>query len=335
MGKFYIDVEKTGKSVTALRNQKENLVGQRRELNKVYNNLWLSNETDTIKQILEKLDQNIKLEADEVEFMANALEAIINLYTQTENNILLYIQNGQNLTAPNNQGGGNSEENGNTPDNPEEKKDEEENKEDDPFNVYEWLSEQTGIPQEVLEALAFILSFIPVVNCLTDIIDLVNDFSEFYNDKELDAGEMVVLALDLISFVSDINTALNIIEGAKKATKVAKSANIEAKKASGEAKKAAQKAAERSGKKGKSTVRAVNRANTAAKKANEAKKAAKNANKIAFNDIKEQLKKETRKNVKNYLEPDPEDPLSVPGMTKDIIKEQVKQRNYYKNRNVS
>lgn len=90
------------------------------------------------------------------------------------------------------------------------------------------LGESTVEIRNAIEIIKFILGFIPVINCITDIYQLVDDVTQALSDDgKISGGEWLALGADVIFLGLDVVAAGDII----KAVKVAKVANTEAKAA--------------------------------------------------------------------------------------------------------
>ncbi len=323
MSKFNIDTVKTQNEITAILGHKDSLDKQREQMKKVCEDLFLGNDTETIKQVIEGLETILSKEEQQIVILANALQDALNCYTDTESRIIAYINSqGEIITTPE----GNGE---NAPSDPTNTPSDDKDKDDEPFNVYDWLSEQTGIPKEVIDIIATILSFIPVINCVTDIIDIVNDVSAAWgDDHKISFGEAGVIIFDIVNLGMDIVAAGEIIKGLSKAVKTAKSAKTAAKTADEAAKIAAKKAEKAAAKTGGSVpvTKAAKKATKAAKEADKAKdkaKVAKEAWEAAKQAEKEQLKeiaKKTGENAKDYFIGDGSD---QPGIVKEEASEYI------------
>ena len=89
------------------------------------------------------------------------------------------------------------------------------------------LGESTVEIRNAIEIIKFILGFIPVINCITDIYQLVDDVTQALSDDgKISGGEWLALGADVIFLGLDVVAAGDII----KAVKVAKVANTEAAK---------------------------------------------------------------------------------------------------------
>ena len=307
MGKFYIDVDQATAQVTRLRNHKSGLTARKSRLMEVHSDLWIGVETEAIREVLERLNSNLELEANQVEILATALEKIIALYVKAETDITNHINGGQATTPPSGNGNGTTPSDnsgdGSKPSKPEQGDNSgDEEDPDEPFNVYDWLAEESGLPKDVIETIALILSFIPVINCLTDIIDIINHVSEALGDDgKISWQEGAVIAWDIVNLGLDIASAGEIIKGATKAVKSVKAANTAAKHADDVAEAAAKTAAKKAAKSGGSVpaTKAAKKATKALKRAEKAADKAKAAKEAAKQVTKETAKKAAKKAAKD------------------------------------
>ena len=145
------------------------------------------------------------------------------------------------------------------------------------------LGESTVEIRNAIEIIKFILGFIPVINCITDIYQLVDDVTQALSDDgKISGGEWLALGADVIFLGLDVVAAGDII----KAVKAAKTAE--------------KKAAKRAG--SVPTTKAAQKATKAAKNAVRKAAQADEAKQIATGAAKDVIKKVTEGAANNVMD---------------------------------
>lgn len=242
----------------------------------------------SIQNIMDIISENKKNFGD----FGDELEQIINCYIQTEEAIVASEEVVESIN-----------ENATDKSDPTEQTSDQSESLEKPFDIDVWLAEHTGVSEEVIDMIKFVLGFIPVVNVGTDIYQLADDIIKAWgDDKHISAGEMAGIVTDIVFLGLDVVAAGTIIKGAVKAVKTAKVAKTSAKVASEAAQMAAKQAEKATVRTGgtvpttKAAQKAVKTAKNAERTAEKAKKAAitaskakKDAAKKIGNDVKDTL----------------------------------------------
>lgn len=296
MSTFSIEINNVKVQIDQLKKYSQEIGRLHQWLATVRGNISLDSNTSTIKKAIENQENELQQDQQLLLKAANQLAEIINVYTATENTILGIglPDKSPNLTTEDDSVSEN-----------------ESNTEKEPLDLDKWVSENTGIPENVLETIKFILGFIPVVNVATDIYQIADDIlNALADDGKIKDGEWAALVIDVVFLGLDIFAAGEIIKGAKEAIKVAKAAKVEAKVATETAehlaKKAEKAAATASKNKQITTVtkrvaKKIKKAERTAKNtAKKARKAALKAEEAAKNAVEAQ-KKFCKKSDNRYL----------------------------------
>lgn len=328
MSTFSIEINNVKVQIDQLRKYSQEIGRLHERLSSIRGEISLDSNTSTIKKAIETQENALQQDEQLLLKTANQLAEIINVYTSAEQSIM-----GNTISANN--------PNLKTEDETVSANESETDKE--PFDLDKWVSENTGIPEDVLEIIKFILGFIPVVNCVTDIYQIVDDVSKaLADDKQITAGECAALVVDVVFLGLDIFAAGEIIKGAKAAIKTAKAAKVEAKVATETAERLAKKAEKTAAAASKNkqikavtkrTAKKIKKAETAAKntakkakkaalKAEEAAKNAVEAPKNAVKKVTTDIIKGTGDNIINEYSPTPDNgqmPFSIIRSTRDDL----------------
>lgn len=184
---------------------------------------------------------------------------------------------------------------------------------------------------ELEEMLWTILSFIPGLNCIADIRQLIKDLKKVLDGDTPTVSEIMGILMDVaflaMDFVSVLALAKNIGKGIK-AAKLASTAAKDASQKAAKAAKAAEKAASKTGKTvaktkaAKKAAKAANKAENAAKKAEAAKNASKTAKKEAAKNAIKETTRATADNVKDKYIPSPDNGY-IPGAILEDARDQM------------
>lgn len=278
--------------IDGLTDQLQNLKQYRTNLSQINESIESVKSSITIGedfvQALQRCQNDISVEIEQLSSFGTALEQIIIKYTETEKKLM---GDESETQLPEVVG-----------------KDEEYNQEEKKLNLDELTAETLGISEEAWEIIKFILGFIPVVNCIMDFYQIASDLNEAFSDGHLSMSERAGILVDIAFLGLDIFSAKQIINGIKGITKTVKLAKIESKAASETAKKLAEKAAKEAAKTGgtvpttkaaQKATKAAKKATKAAKKAEEAAKVSKETSRAAAKSVSKDLLKAAAHNVKD------------------------------------
>lgn len=249
-------------------------------LHEIIDEIQLGESTVEIRNAIRTCCQELKIEAADLSMLIEQLDAIRKLYISTE-----YDLTGGTVKT----------------DKPAEADNHEVTDSKETFDLDKWLAKQTGLSENAIEIIKFILGFIPVINCITDIYQLVDDVTQALSDDgKISGGEWLALGADVIFLGLDVVAAGDII----KAVKVAKVANTEAKAAKKVAEQAAKTAEKKAAKSAGSvpTTKAAQKATKAVKNAVRKAAQADEAKQIATGAAKDVIKKVTEGAANNVMD---------------------------------
>ncbi len=249
-------------------------------LDSIVENIHLSGSMPEIRDAIIACREELKCEVKALHVLSEQLRAIKTLYVSNESDLVVGITgSGEAARKNDNQVSGDEKV----------------------FDLDKWLSEQTGISEDTIEIVKFILGFIPVINCVTDIYQLIDDVtSALGDDGKITGGEWFALATDVVFLGLDIVAAGEIV----KAVKTAKVATTEAKAAEKVAEQAAKRAEKRAAKSGGSvaTTTAAQKATKAARNATRKASQAENAKMLAKDATKDVVVKTANGVVDNVVD---------------------------------
>ncbi|MDE6434737.1 MAG: hypothetical protein K2L07_10985 [Lachnospiraceae bacterium] len=264
--------------------------------------LSLGDSTEKIQQSLKVVCDNLNKESREFALLASKLEEIVGQYKMAESQI---IEKDVKVKDSNN----------------------EKTKNDLPDSKEDSSSEDSAME----ELIWTILGFIPGLNCIADIRQIVKDFEKAAADGKLSNSEIIAIIMDFAFLVMDTVSLLALVRNITKGVKAAKLASTAAKTAEQKAvaaAKTAEKAASKTGgtvtktRAAQKAVKTAKAAEKAAAKAETAKAAASAAKKEAAKEAAKSAAKDTGKNIVNKYLPT-KDNHNVPGKvledTKDIL----------------
>lgn len=284
----------------------------------IKNSVSLGDGTDEIKRRIAKFQEQIESESVKLGELSEILSSVLTQYITTENKLL----GNETASAPVQSEESNNGITGNAPnesDVPETK-----------LDFDEKIAEALGISEGNWEIIKFVLGFIPGINCLVDIYQIVDDLNEaLCDDGKISLGEagalladLAFLALDVVSFMSIVKQAGKAVKSVKQAKTMAKAAVESADKAIQSAEKAVQAAEKAVAKSGgtvattKAAQKAEKAAKTAAKKIAKAKEAA-SAAEEASKTVKAAVKNARKEVPKAFLK----------GTGENIVQEYIPGRN--------
>lgn len=258
----------------------------------IKNGVSLGDATDEIKRKIAKFQEQIENESVKLGELSEILSSVLTQYITTENKLL----GNETASAPVQSEKSNNGITGNTPnesDVPETK-----------LDFDEKIAETLGISEDNWEVIKLVLGFIPGINCLVDIYQIVDDLNEaLCDDGKISLGEagalvadFFFLALDVVSFMSIVKQAGKAVKSVKQAKTMAKVAAESSDKALQAAEKAVQ-AAEKAAAKSGGTVATTKAAQKVEKAVNTAIKKVAKAEKAV--DAAEEASKTVKVAVKN------------------------------------
>lgn len=307
----------------ALKNECETISQEAKDLNKyvdeidkIATNISLGHSTASVKATLQTISTDVRTESAALALFSSKLNDIIVQYETAETSVM------KNNVTPNTIT--------DTPANEETTKSSEESVSED---------------DEMEEMIWTILSFIPGLNCVADVRQIIKDVKRLLAKHEDGSSptvsEIMGILMDVaflaMDFVSVVSLAKNIAKGVK-AAKVASTAAKEAtQKAANTAKKAekaadkARRAANKSrasrksaetAKKAKRAENAKEAAKAAQKEADAANQAAKTAKKEAAKNAVKETAKDTADNIKDEYIPSAENGY-IPGAIQEDARDQM------------
>lgn len=215
MSVFMVNAALVRGQASEIKKQKRKLDNYSIQVLSISRSLQLGSSERIIKNELKKISEQLNEEGIDCEKLGAALIDIVDTYIKTENEILDGKSEGDGKT-------GNTSTSGNTSD---ANTDNSSERAKSDSNILEQIKDKFNLNDAALDIVKLILGFIPGVNCLVDIYDLVNDIKDASKDGKLSAGESFTIAMDTISLASDVisfGALVKAMEGVADGVKVAK-----------------------------------------------------------------------------------------------------------------
>ncbi len=334
MGKtIKVNLHQTKAEAVEIEKTKTLIITQKGRIDQVSSQVDIGAETATIRKLLTDIAEKLELEADSAEELGKALQTIVKYYTDAENKIVNYSFTKRNPDED--------------PSQPQITNPSDDVKEPEK-TLDEKLQDLTGLSEEEIAAIKLILGFIPGLNCVVDIYEIINDYRKAMKDGNVSASEWAGIGLDILFLGLDAFSVYSFAKNMSKAVKEAKIANTAAKEASKAAEEAAEVAARRASKAAEAAEEAAGaakksyakkqgaylerKAEKAAAKATKASrksiKAAEKAEK-ASNNIKKIIKDEVADNIKErYIGKKGGIIKRIPGNARETIKNALVEEDY-------
>ena len=215
MAVFMINAEKAKSKASDIKAQKKELQSYSEQIVSIANKIRLGKEQEQIKKQLYKISNCISDSADECETLGSVLIEIVELYKKTEKEI---VDGVSEKKSSNNNIGDASNSN-----------DSSQNNSSGQNDILNKIKDKFDLSDLAVKTIKLILGFIPGVNCIVDIYDLVSDIKESLADGKISAGEALGLALDVVSLVGDVasfGALVKSMESVADGIKVAKTGGI-------------------------------------------------------------------------------------------------------------
>lgn len=287
MSEFSIKIAAIGSEVTLLEEYAKAIKDEVSKVESIKGRISLGSSTADVRRALANCMAEMCIEEDNLKILGSQLKCIIDEYKKAESQLVNPETSKSDATVSNGQADADKAVEGK---NSEQDTDNSSNEED---------------MEIVKEILLFVLGFVPGVNCVIDIISLVDHWQTAWADEEISFDEALVLALDVVALVGDVVQFGTLVKSLAKSSKKVKLAKTAAKKATKKAANAADKAekaaAKASGKKAaQKAQKAATKADKLAAKADKAAEAAETAKNQFIKETKEKVLEETAGNVADY-----------------------------------
>lgn len=219
MSVFMVNAALVRGQASEIKKQKRKLDNYSIQVLSISRSLQLGSSEKVIKNELKKISEQLNAEGIDCEKLGAALIDIVDTYIKTENEILDGKSESDGKT-------GNTSNSGNTSAANTENSSE---KTKSDSNILEQIKDKFNLNDAALAIIKLILGFIPGVNCLVDIYDLVNDIKDASKDGKFSPGEIFTIAMDTISLASDVisfGALVKAMEGVADGVKVAKTGGV-------------------------------------------------------------------------------------------------------------
>lgn len=302
MDTLCVKLDKVGAQVKTISSCRITIQNANQRLDEIKDRVKLDSSTTKIRNAIITYCNLLKNEEDTLAKLEEQLEAICSLYSKTEEEILGFSTDVKKSEVDK------PEETENTPES------------EDYESLDEKIAKITGLSEKEIEIIKFILGFIPGVNVITDIYQLVDDIRKAYSDDgKITGKEWLALIADLAFLGLDLFALDGILKAAKTAKLAKTNAKVARETAEAAAKTAEKKAAEaatRTAGKTPTTTAAqktVKAAKTAEKNATKAAKKAQEAEQAA-KDAAQQLSKDITTGIVENIEDEYTPTVSNGGM---------------------